>query len=304
VTKIPTLSAAYRMIELSFVGHPAKTSDITSIGVKQTYRNNRLTRYETTLSIVLFIISGFTSTAYYRKFKQDANPGDVKKVIAVALTLLPAFNFPYKYNLTTNTLTAIYDTFINSSTIATMFFCNLVIVHSLSFPLRGPPKSKFYRPKALTTLVLFICLSVWCYSDFQADLDFLNNGFQYTESTGKWQFTLLLLAFGVYMGFLVQYSWRAISFTQRFDHVTRVVLLCSAIISSAIVVIPYRSQTLTYISVNGVVNIYLILIGFLFEPYVESDIKKYQETDGGKLCQEDSMNTREKYIELETLESP
>jgi hypothetical protein len=154
------------MIELSFVGHPAKTSDITSIGVKQTYRNNRLTRYETTLSIVLFFISAFTSTVYYRKFKKDKNPGDVKKVLALALTFLPVFNLPYKYNLTTNTLTAIWDTFVNCSTISVMFFCNLVIVHSLCYPLRDPPKRKFYRPKIVTASVFFICLSLWCYSDF------------------------------------------------------------------------------------------------------------------------------------------
>jgi hypothetical protein len=56
--------------------------------------------------------------------------------------------------------------------------------------------------------------------------------------------------------------------------------------------------------VNGIVNIYLILTGYLFEPYVESDIKKYQE-DGGNLCQDDELQIdSEKHIEMETLESP
>ena len=51
---------------------------------------------------------------------------------------------------------------------------------------------------------------------------------------------------------------------------------------------------------NGAVNIYLILIAFLFDPYVESDIQKYREE--GAICKDEDDAVRN-YIEMESLKS-
>jgi hypothetical protein len=88
----------------------------------------------------------------------------------------------------------------------------------------------------------------------------------------------------------------------RFDSYSCNVLVFTALISSVIVIIPYKSQTLLYISMNGAVNIYLILIAFLCEPYVESDIQKYRDDD--TICKdEDEVDTVRNHIEMESLES-
>ena len=56
-------------------------------------------------------------------------------------------------------------------------------------------------------------------------------------------------------------------------------LLVVSVATLCLVLVPYRSHTLAYISQNGAVNLYMFLVSYLFESDVESDYS-YEEEDG------------------------
>ena len=107
-------------------------NDIEEFRLMQSFRNNWITRYESTLSLIFFFLSICTLFFFTMRLRRTTEKGAIQHQIQTALIGLVIFNFPYKFSLTTNEFTAFYDTFVNCAMTSFMFFLNLVIVHGLS----------------------------------------------------------------------------------------------------------------------------------------------------------------------------
>ena len=174
---LPTIDNQYRMISIVFTSYPDQDSGVIAIVAHQRYRNLRLTRYETTLSIFFFIAAAINAFFCLKKVWAESDVGEVKRIVAAGSLLLILFNVPYKYSLTTNKLTAIWDTFVNCSTMCFMLTLNLVVTHALTANT-SLSKKQFYLPKLLIAFALFVTMSVWQYANYTNFLRYFKNDFK------------------------------------------------------------------------------------------------------------------------------
>ena len=85
----------------------------------------------------------------------------------------------------------------------------------------------------------------------------------------------------------------------RFSHSASGLILAASLVVAAMVIVPYESQTVQYINVNGTVNLYMLLVCYLFESQSESDYD-YDQSD--EMSEEESPN-KLGHIELQTVQS-
>ena len=84
---------------------------------------------------------------------------------------------------------------------------------------------------------------------------------------------------------IIFYSFRAFTFDSnsrnqkgRFGLYASVLLLAWSMITVVLIAIPSENKTLQFLNTNGVVNLYMFIISYFFEPYSEDDFT-YENED-------------------------
>ena len=197
------------------------------------------------------------------------------------------FNLPYKL-FTTNQY-GLFDTFVNSLTETYMLFLNLVLSHGMYASNQTKP-FVFYAPKIITSLAIFIGLWAWSYADLQEYRQYIAKDFVVDENAKNFEqncfkfFFIVMLIYATYAAYL---SFRALSANNssnyglsRFRNQAGGLVLIVSGCTVSLVVFPFESQTLQFMNENGVVNIYMIVLSYMFSPNTRMDDEIIIDEDG------------------------
>ena len=237
---------------------------------------------------MVFFLANFVNGIFYVfKLKQVHMKewGTIKIVILQGIVLLTFFNLPYK--LFMNKPHIMYDTFINSLTETYMLFLNLVLSHAM-YATSSSSKFAFYLPKMVICLAVFLGLWAWSYADVREFEAYVKKDFVVDEESRNFEqgcFTFFLLLMMVYSILAVYHSYMALTASSkaifsRFKNQTGLLVLIVSGCLVSLVVFPFESQTLQFMNENGVVNIYMIVLSYMFSPNTQIDEEIMIDDDG------------------------
>lgn len=212
--------------------------------------------------------------------------GQVKLLILAGLILVLVFNLPYKLSIREEM--HLFETGINSLTETFMLFINLALSHGMY--ASDTSLKKFYVPKALLCLLVFLGLWAWSYADALEFHAFLQKDFVVDEAAQNFErgcFTFFLLVLIVYVIVAAYYSVKALkaksiraSGYNRFQSVASGLILIISGCTVSLLVFPFESQTLQFMNEHGVVNIYLIVLSYMLAPNTQIDEDIIVDEDG------------------------
>lgn len=201
------------------------------------------------------------------------------------------FNLPYKLFYDTSLLMT--DTLINSLTESYMLFLNLALTHGMYASPDETTPWQFYLPKVAVSAAVFVGLWAWSYSDAKEFESFVRNDFVVDESAYSWErtcFTFFLILMIGYAGLATWYGFHAITSKKlihmnnnswgRFRNHAGVLVLIMSGCNVSMIVFPFSSQVLQFMNENGVVNIYMIVLSYMFSPNTELDDEIVVDDDG------------------------
>lgn len=163
------------MVQITLHGlSPDILNKTTQVSLHFRYRNVSMGMYHAIMSLFLLFGTIITSIFYIRKLREDPKPGEVQKFIAGGLILLMMYNLPIKLFGHFNTVTALYDSFINSMMFSYVLCLTLILTHGLTASFHLTWK-EFYRPKLIMGGLLFISMWAAIFTDQLNMLTFYEN---------------------------------------------------------------------------------------------------------------------------------
>lgn len=258
------------------------------VGVEFKSKNGQLFIYQGWLSLVFFVINLINTAFWFYKLSKipRSELGTVKRLISLGLIIMIVFNMPYR--LIVNSEKHLLESFVNSLTEGYMLFINLVLSHGMYASNSQSKPLPFFAPKVLLSGAVFIGLWAWSYSDlleFDAYIkkDFAVDKEAYRNERNCFTFFLLLMA--AYSVLAAWHSYRALTVTKgtnpkRFRGKAGGLVLIVSSCTVSLTVFPFSSQTLQFMNENGVVNIYMLLLAYMFSPSTEIDEEIVVDEDG------------------------
>lgn len=297
MAKIPKQSNTYSLIKIEFTELEDPTllnaANIANyVGVELKSKNGELRHYIANLSAVFFVTNLVNLVAYCVKLCRVPvkEIGQIQVLVLIGLILVQLFNTPYKLFMKTEM--HLFDTGINALSETCMLFINLALAHGIYAADSGV--LIFYTPKVVLCILVFLGLWSWSYTDVRKFESILQKDFAGTEEAEEWErncFTFFLCDIVVYAIVATYLSLRAYKAKKatsrgedRFQPIAGTLILISGCTVS-LVVIPFESQVLRFINENGVVNIYLIIISYMFLPDLESRSEEKEVGDSGNVSE-------------------
>lgn len=193
------------------------------------------------------------------------------------------FNLPLKPIETQFAL--LFATFVNAVAICYLLVMNLVLLHGISAPF-DLSKRWFYLPKLILIVPVFASMTMDQYfirKDFETrfkDPNFLD----VPPNKHSFDQTIFIVVMALYFIVLAYYGF--LSLTKpgsenneklRFSSAAIGMTLFLTASTAFIVMIPFESQMLQFINEHGVINLFLIIISYLYAPSTEEG--QFQESD-------------------------
>lgn len=217
MAKLPKQSNEYSMIKIEFTELEDPTllnaADMANyVGVEFKSKNGELRGYIANLTAVFFVTNLINLVVYcYKLSRVPAREiGQIKVLILIGLVFVQIFNTPYKLFL--NEEMPLFDTFINSLTETFMLFINLALSHGMY--ASDTSFFKFYVPKALLCISVFLGLWSWSYADACEFDSFLKKDFVVDVEAKDWErecFSFFLCLIVVYVIVATYFSVKALN---------------------------------------------------------------------------------------------
>mmetsp|Transcript_7381 Transcript_7381/g.10471 ORF Transcript_7381/g.10471 Transcript_7381/m.10471 type:complete len:275 (-) Transcript_7381:96-920(-) len=243
------------------------------------------------LTLIFGLVNLLNAGFYFCKLTRVPSKeiGTVKFLISQGLILMLFFNLPYKHFYEESL--PIVDTFVNSLTETYMLFLNLVLSHGMYASPEETTPSQFYLPKILVSAAVFVCLWAWSYADAKEFEEFVKRDFLVDDAAYNWErtcFTFFLIPMVCYALLATWYGFNALTAKNkahsnswgRFRNHAGVLVLIMSGCNVSLVVFPFSSQVLQFVNENGVVNIYMLVLCYMFSPNTELDEEIIVDDDG------------------------
>jgi len=172
-----------------------------------------------------------------------------------------------------------------------MLFLNLVLSHGMYASLETMTPFKFYSPKIVVCIAIFLGLWLWSYADAKEFEAFVKRDFEVDEEAYNFErtcYTYFLILMFFYVALAAWYGYHALTANKsshlnswsRFRNHAGVLVLIMSSCNVSLVVFPFSSQVLQFVNENGVVNIYMLVLCYMFSPNTEIDEEIVVDDDG------------------------